>query len=962
MTTEHTIKEYVQDYLTAYLLNHVWNRPCTEFRQNIRLRLSIDRKVTGNVDMYGRMVRLPNGVFHVYECPITRIIGVYPMSSDWVRVSSFINQTGLDLRFHGHYGEWLYRNDIYMKVDSGILLFAVDAEMYSRIAPGNDVHNVYLSIYRQPDNEGKMRLRSSRIFSKSHVADNYAESSKHDTTFINGMEVKVLTSEIFGLNDYVEMIADPDILGTFIVNLDGTHKTFTDSSDNKEKVIIHIPKSFNARDWLITHNTCDMYIVNKDSNVGVFLSRANTEGDIGQITHNDMYVSVDLIDDYMNHHGYSNTYLKVVVRRAGKSDVLIHERNYINVLYMMSDSEILQCLAGEGEDAFSFWSADALANSPYVKTMFNIVKPDTRGDLSLYLDTFGYLQTIDLVCGKVTHGMVYPYSGHTITVDIPVSMLHMTNLTCHVHIDGMKVGRGLYTVKRVGRTLEIELDESVRLTVGEAVAFEIFENVEPKAEYITPTSANRTLQVDGEFSVYRVDSITSSQYTQNIINSSYGIDKAYTLVTSGYTVANNKITFGSGLYNKNLLVISKKVFGTMHYSEFTFESLEDGIISTELMKTSSKQWMSDTTVEIPVLWNNFLVYLNGRELVKDIDYVQVELKTTNGRIIGYAIHATNIDYLDDSSANTLEVVSVPDSKVLELNDFSHRDTNDAIVSTLLWYENSGMVNANGSPVRIVEKTDEAIVFNNSMQFGSLINTRISLPDQLLDLFQEASAASGFDRDSDLARVRLIRDFIRSKVPFEYTMSKIEKSHNLYSVMLTLILKDYLGGTLTIQPGENIQTKIAQYLAVKDQDVVSFNNFNNITVESTDAEGVNGTYVLQGSYVKGLSRVWKKSNYQILYNAIEMRWVLMQGSSVLFRSTSVTKDYDPWNLMWESVSAYKVPYMSSKSLDLRYIDLYPSYKTYDLEAGTGYASKYKLLVDIIDTVLPSDTVQDGVTIQ
>jgi hypothetical protein len=342
--------------------------------------------------------------------------------------------------------------------------------------------------------------------------------------------------------------------------------------------------------------------------------------------------------------------------------------------------------------------------------------------------------------------------------------------------------------------------------------------------------------------------------------------------------------------------------------------------------------------------------------------VQVELKTTNGRIIGYAIHVTNIDYLDDSSANTLEVVSVPDSKVLELNDFSHRDTNDAIVSTLLWYENSGMVNANGSPVRIVEKTDEAIVFNNSMQFGSLINTRISLPDQLLDLFQEASAASGFDRDSDLARVRLIRDFIRSKVPFEYTMSKIEKSHNLYSVMLTLILKDYLGGTLTIQPGENIQTKIAQYLAVKDQDVVSFNNFNNITVESTDAEGVNGTYVLQGSYVKGLSRVWKKSNYQILYNAIEMRWVLMQGSSVLFRSTSVTKDYDPWNLMWESVSAYKVPYMSSKSLDLRYIDLYPSYKTYDLEAGTGYASKYKLLVDIIDTVLPSDTVQDGVTIQ
>ena len=66
----------------------------------------------------------------------------------------------------------------------------------------------------------------------------------------------------------------------------------------KKKIILHIPKDFNAQNWLITHNTCDIFIrptflesiapnQPTDRTTGAFISRVNTEADIAQITHND---------------------------------------------------------------------------------------------------------------------------------------------------------------------------------------------------------------------------------------------------------------------------------------------------------------------------------------------------------------------------------------------------------------------------------------------------------------------------------------------------------------------------------------------------------------------------------------------------------------------------------------------------------------------------------------------------
>lgn len=963
---EGNLKEYVEDYLTAYLLKHVWNNPCTEFRQNLKLRLSLARKATGNIDMYGNMVPLPSGVFYVYECPITRIIGLYPLSKTWMRVSDFINETGLDLRFHGHYGEWLYRRDIHMKVDNGILLFAVSAEMFNDILPSGNTSEVYLSIYKQPEASGKLVLKPSRIFTKAQAIDSYVEVPKHSYTFINGNDVRVTKSDTFKLNDYIEMIIDPDILGTFDINLyDNTHKTFIDGSDGKEKLIIHIPKSFNHGNWLITHNTCDLFLRNKDAHIGVFINRTNTEGDIGQITHNDMYISMGLINEYMEHHGYQEAYLKVVVRRANKKDVLIQDRNYINILYTLSDDEILAHLAGEGDTSFPFWQASVLANSPYVKTMYQIEKPNVRGDLSLYLDTFGYLSALDLVCAKVTHGLVYPYSGKVMLVDIPLSLLHIENITCIAHIDGVKIDFNKYTVVRKGRTIELTFDDSVILKTGTTVAFELFEDIEPRAEYITPTASNKTLQVQGDVNVYQISTIGSSHYPNNMLNQTYGLNKAYELITSGYSITNNIITFNSTLYNKNLLVVSKKGFGTVYTKDFTYDSLNNDIISTALMTASCKQWMSDITTTLPVLWDNFIVYLNGKELAKDIDYTLVDLKTNDNKQIGYVCHINNIDYLDGQNNNRIEVVLIPEDRVIEFNDFSHHDTNDAVLSTLLWFGNISMITSNGAPIRVIDKTESALVLNGDMSYGSLLHTRITLPVQLLELFQEASISSGLSINSDLSRVQLIREFLRLRNKPEYKVSKIEKSHNLYSIMSTLVIRDYLNslsGTPIINPGDNILNKLSAYRQLESQDVITKNNFNNITVAMSTIAGVNGEYILQGTYTKGMNRVWEYSNNQIKYDVAQSRWVLLTGSTIRFKSTIVVKDYDPWYLIWESVDDSVVPVFTSNALDLRYIDIYPSYRTYDLDAVGGYVDKYKLMVDIISTIFPTDTIQDGVTIQ
>ena len=65
------------------------------------------------------------------------------------------------------------------------------------------------------------------------------------------------------------------------------------------------------------------------------------------------YISKDLVNEYKDHYNLAEGNLRVIVRRANKTDKLTHERNYISMLYQLTDSEILT-LSGTGDSSFFF--------------------------------------------------------------------------------------------------------------------------------------------------------------------------------------------------------------------------------------------------------------------------------------------------------------------------------------------------------------------------------------------------------------------------------------------------------------------------------------------------------------------------------------------------------------------------------------------------------------------------------
>jgi len=771
----------------------------------------------------------------------------------------------------------------------------------------------------------------------------------------------------------VEIINDPDILGKFTIDTTNPaqYKTFVDSSDGKTKVIVHIPKNYNFKNLLVTHNTCDIYIRPKfimddtrpeylqSRMSGLFISRVNTDEHIGQITHNDFYISTELINSYKNKYGLTDVTLNIVVRRAGKNDILTQERNYIEMLYMLEDDEILQFLSGSGDPSFPFWKADVLANSGYSKTLYQLQKPEVYGDLSMYLKMFGYLNCLNLACRKVAAWNAGQFYGGSMLARIPVALLHAKAITCIPTIGGRRLNPDEYVVKRMGNELAVDISADVSIAYQTGMAFEIFEDIEPRAELFTPTSGNNKIEVEGEVLVYRVRPVGT--FTKNLVTTSYQPTNSYQPVTTGWSITTSGdksyATFTSG-YNIEYLVVSKYGLKTVHKSSFTVESLNGDVISTKLMTTTCRKWTSNATITIPVLWNANIVYLNGRELADPIDYVTDRLTNSSGYLIGYAYHITGIDHLHHET-NTLEVVTIPDMEVAKLNDFSHNNTNDIILSTLMWYNNISMLTADGLPVNVEKGTTEALFMAGAIPGGALLHTRIALPRPLVALFEEASSGTDMTIANDMSRLQLIQEFLKQRKVREYKLSKIDKSHNLYSIVLALIMRDYLKGTLSINPNNSIPPQVTTYTNLSSYDLLMQNNTLSIVVSGSNVANVDGTYTINN--LKGTGRIWSKGTMRIAYSAVNTRWELRNNTTVLYKTTEIVKNYDPWLLIWESVNpSHNIPELSSDGVDLRYIDGYPTYRHYDVNKNDIH--KYKVLRQVMDELLPTDQIQDGVTIR
>ena len=625
--------------LEKYLFQNVWNTPLTECRRNITLRAeSKGRACVNTVNLGCMYTDLPYAsmknkkAYYVYsaaKCCMGGIVvdttlpavesqleekyrhedaSVYAPKSKyldgWISLKDYLNIRPFDLRIHGIFGQWLYRDEIMIKNHpyEDMFLIAVEKTMAQKILGKDyDFYTLYMSVYYDSDNDlGNLAVTSPMIqcfhpeagegdtLNAAFNAYNDLTDNQKDKTmcFIDGRESTPTSLEDIQFGQYVEIVYDPDIICNIIMDLTDPEQSniYRSVIDSTYKYIVHVPKTVNPLNHIITHNTCDIFIrpVNTSliTNIrlkGLFVHRFNTSdfdyqlttdetfvagrayyklvgsdfvlddtvksGDpipentyykqcgilldkkITQITHNDFGISEKLLQPYMEHIGSSECAIRVVVRKHRKASPLRYDCNFLNNLYSFDDATILQMLTGRGPVSLSFWKAAELEQSPFIKMLFHVPPKISVSNAQKYIDALGYYNSMSILTPKVNRYIFGADNIRKFSAGIPVSMLTCETVRAIVSVNGIKLDEEQYTSERNNQYLDITINDDIELKVNDRIVVELFDGPWLKAGYFTPVIDGNVYRIDNvPYAVYEVfDDVTVNEdyYTNNYMSGTH---------------------------------------------------------------------------------------------------------------------------------------------------------------------------------------------------------------------------------------------------------------------------------------------------------------------------------------------------------------------------------------------------------------------------------------------------------
>lgn len=976
----------ISKYLNKYCLDNIWNMPTTEYRQNFIVRCISVIPQMGSVDFGPISLYLPyTDSYYVYEVPKCCMGNLNIDVPEWVHLDEWLDTNPFDFRVTGTNGEWLWRHGIYITnyPCHSSFIMAIEAKMARTILGEKyNFKKIFVSVYVDSDGEPMTNLSTECIRPSNLETRNkaYNHALEADIVFINGRESQVASMNDIQLGDYVELITDPDIVSDFTVNLSLPSQNYLYRSKKYARFsyIMHIPKKDNPENYLITHNTCDMFVrpLNlSTSNAhlkGLFLHRFNTTDAIIQLTHNDFSISEVLLNAYMNALDTTEIEIRVVARRHNKGLKLIREANYLFMLYQLSDSEILNFLVGRGDKSLPFWRADHLESSKYTDLMFKNPMFCGVNTLTGYIQALGFYNTMSLLCKRVTRTTIGPNTTHVFTVDLPLTMIPLRYIDAHVFIDGKYLDESLYNVNKDGQYAVISIDKSVKLPLNTEVVVELFENSKFYAEYLSPMKGHDSLTVTGDVVVFRVRERDDDKPLSNYFADQYTVDQTYeqiepeSLTSIHYSITENEdgtstVSFGDDQYGRTFLICSKRLMTTVYNRTFKLGELYGRSISSGMLMVNATQWSDGSQIQIPLVHTiHPIVYLNGRELTCDVDYVHVVNKSELGNVASQAVQINNSEYLNSGTKdNNLTIYVTTDPCFSEENGFVKGHHIDTLNVLLYWYQELAMLTCDGLAVRDLKCEYGLLKLPDNVRNGAIWYIRGMIPENVNDMMQQ------YGDDLDTERCIAILEYFRGMQSNYDTFVVIPHSHHIYSIIVNEIMNDVLNGDFTLVYDADLarmRDQVAKYLTSEDQDSALSGVTGNLIVSGAGTQKVNQTYRPVDKTARGQQRRWYNafSNLSIWYNQKQNRWEIVSSLKSISGAFYYAEDIslglaDPANLTWVTgeLGEDKPPTLESGMLDLTFIDILPSYRLYD----SGTPEFYRTLEQLKRALLPEDPNRD-----
>lgn len=794
-------------YLIKHAIDNVWCAPDQDNQYIIELhRVSKLMGETNRVILFNRKIHLPilNKRFHVFTSDRTTANKLKLLTNvlnweeeTWFNVGDVINASSLFLNIYNEKGVELPKfQSWYMVTKENSLIFAFEENTKIPINYKSEVvyiktyTNAFYSSMRDTSEidthyEYKVPINTDQILEIQNLYELYNNKPGYVFCYINGIYTNKIDLIRTSIGDTIEFIYDSSVdtitrytiadLETFNSALDGAYKYLIMRNDNRNGLI----------DYL---DDIDIHIVvNLSTNIdkGIYFHRNNIKA-VRMVTHRDYSLLVDNVvyetnklKELFNMASLDNgqMMIEIKVRNSGFDRPLIYEDKRLHELYKLEYSDRIQAMVGL--NALDVWKAENLEESYYNKLM-----------------------NIDLQSFNITAvEKAYGYNGMSIVMADTPTKTHLYSSMQRIMVpQGLANNTTFYEYDINGNLLEKHYQP-----IG--------------SQYIANNSNARLIEAIYGLGTDMPDVKFGTNNIAITLNHSYRVYMCY--IVAGFPNNQWQDVTGDGYYRvENNLIINNGLVGNEYFmvrSDKTFLTMElvlTAIAGTFYFDLAEKENRGNGYLNyiLPVPLGELDIWLNGKSLIKDLDYI----------IKFPRVYVVNKEYLAQPAGSTGQSVKV------RYTGFCDKDLKMDAIEDYGFIEHGFLSNNNRFNIRDDKvmritvggqlKTKADVLFSEEHSGVSIINSSNGRPYQVKDIIVPLTIYSDEDtyslRDKSIIIDQMVEDYLTLKLPQSDrpAPSAIPERYKLVSPFFSHIINDMQSNQIN-----NIELSTL----VTDTDIINF---------------------------------------------------------------------------------------------------------------------------------------------
>ena len=808
-----------QVQLTNYLFQQLWHGPAYNLQQTGEVRPLSNQLVRSAIQYFRQTVRISNpGLYYCYVIPSKYQLAINTVTTSWQAVDQWLNHYNFDWELQLPDGRLVPNYTLQLlrpTEDSTNLLLLMPASVVTQLVGKLTPPTLFLRFAvdgRSKFTNYRERYGGVTITSKTNRAL-LQQKCQGKQLWLNGMMLGATSLP-------AELQLQPDDLlewrtpvSDYQLELDISDRHLQLFDQGRNWLLVHLPKAWTedaqGRHWA-TYADCWLYGSNDQGQTYRSLQREFPQRELMQITGQDFLINRVWLQERQVDNGLLRLYYRPAALRQSQRD----DSCYLQELYQLSDEEIRQHLSGKLSTP-SWWQATQLLDHPLGSWLLYWYPLPTLYQLA---NVYGYHQLLELACERVQYQRLHDnLSRREFHWTIPLAYLELPQLQPHLYVNGRRLEANQVRWERCRQELRLLLDTTDQLQFQDELICEIFGSQEPGAAIVTVTAAGQRLTLpEQELALYQVWDHPSA-----------GIPRLYPASERCYRDLGDyhnychweqgNLVFDEPLVGTTILLRPKCLYRQVVDEVFGLEDLWHGPINAGRLQYTVPDWQQPgQSLTLPVLEaDQLLVYLNGYELAKDVDYQLLEQHDTYGRLASLTLLIQNADHLND--LNQLSVFMIGETVLWRRQQFLTQESEQALMFRPGWNRATvSPVFLNGE-AKLGGQLHGVEELGRQFNYGTLACTRMLVPPQLLQWFAglEELQRQDYQRQEWLLK----QEFTTQRLP---ELLPLSQQHCLYSLWFQCILADLLQGKLTVYvhgTDQEFLRQFADYDYLKEYDLI-----------------------------------------------------------------------------------------------------------------------------------------------